>query len=187
MKLDKAINEFMEKYDENAINSIDELSSNIGLRENRISIKLFNLKESFDNFNKYLTQYADYKIKNINNSNASSRENIKVATERFMDNMICKESEIPYGEISEFVKSYLTGVNTLLKTVDNIKDLMESNGVDYESIGDVNDYCDNFIDKINESFEPAMHRILWASGYNGRHNSAEPIYKINNKKKVEFI
>ena len=40
-----------------------------GLKINNATIKVFNLAESFDTFNKYLEGYASYKINNVDKEN----------------------------------------------------------------------------------------------------------------------
>ena len=29
-------------------------------------------------------------------------------------------------------------------------------------------FVDGFMDRLHESFDPTMNRVLWASGYNGK-------------------
>ena len=62
MKLDTAIKTFYEKYDREAIQSIETISNDYGLNIHGHTIQTFNLNEAFDRFSNYLKGYADYKI-----------------------------------------------------------------------------------------------------------------------------
>lgn len=183
MKTDTAIQEFLEKYDREAISSINELSTEYGLRINRVPIKVFSIKEGFDNFQAYLRGYSSYKMSNHNNEKASPQEVIKEAVDKFIDTQLFVEKDTTYDMLGEFIESYINGIKGLNETVDSIKrDMMESGVVCQEDIGDVNEFVDKFMDKLHESFDPTMDRILWASGYNsrkaifGRKKKEEPVF-----------
>lgn len=168
MRIDNAIKEFVEKYDEEAIKSIDTISKNRGLELMGQKIDVFTLKESFDAFNTYLKGYSMYKTGNLTNDGSTPHNLICERTNIFIQNNLFKEKSIPYSELPDFVKSYVEGVKTLLETVDSVKlDMMEAD-VPAEEIGCINEFVDSFMDKLHESFDPTMDRILWASGYNAR-------------------
>ena len=187
MKIDTALTEFTERYDSDAMASIDSLSKQLGLVANRRTIPLFNMKESFDNFSKYLEQYGDYLVKNKNNPKASSREIIQESTKKFINDKICNESvNVLYASLPEFVQSYVEGVEHLHETIDSVKNNIEFNEVDLEYAGDVNEYADAFMEKMNTKFYESMHRILWASGYNA--NKGVPkLYGETMKKQEIFV
>ena len=174
MIIDSAINNFFEKYDREAMETIDELSKEFGLNVNDHKILVFNMKESFQLFNEYINGYADYKIKNINNDNASPQYIIRETVDKFITENIFKEVSIKYNELPDFIQSYINGIKSLNETVNNLKHKMIENDVDAECIGDVNDFCDAFMIKLHESFDPCMDRILWASGYNFRKRLVKP-------------
>lgn len=168
MKIDSAIKDFSEKYDRDAIQSIDNISKDYALKISESTIKVFNLVESFDIFSKYLKGYSTYKLENVNNPESSSQDTIKESVKKFIDTKIFTETEIKYSALPSFIKGYFEGVNLLIETVDNIKRNMIDCDVDSEDIGDINEFVDMFMDKFNESFYPTMDRILWASGYNSK-------------------
>jgi len=64
MKIDSAIKTFYEKYNREAIQSIDNISNDYGLNISDSIIKAFNINESFDKFKTYLEGYTSYKINN---------------------------------------------------------------------------------------------------------------------------
>ena len=168
MKIDNAIKIFSEKYDRDAIESIDNISKEYGLLINESTIKTFNMCEAFDIFNKYLEGYASYKINNINNPEATSQDLIKESVEKFINTQIFKETSSKYNELPNFITGYIDGINSLCETIDNVKISMIDNGILDECVGDVNEFADMFIDKLHESFYPTMENILWASGYNSK-------------------
>lgn len=168
MIIDNAIKTFFEKYDREAIQSIENISKEYGLNINGNTIKTFNLGESFNIFNQYMDGYANYKIENVNNLEASKQETIKESVQKFVDTQIFKESETKYSDLPTFVMEYVNGINSLQEMVDNTKRLMTDSEVKAEDIGDINEFTDMFINKLHEHFNPVMESILWASGYNGK-------------------
>lgn len=174
MKIDSALVAFTESYDREAISSIDTISKDPVLEKalvagQRMGLKLFNLQESVNHFNDWLKGYASYKINWNGKDEASPQEVIKESATRMLEspNMF-KETKVLYPDLPKFVQGYVEGVQTLLETVDLVKSTMTENGVDSEAIGDVNDFCDQFMTKFDESFHKSMDTILWASGYNTR-------------------
>ena len=183
MKIDSAIKNFTEKYDSEAISFIESMSNERGYQLNDHKLKTFNIEEAFNNFDSYLRGYANYKIKNIDNPNASTQETIKESVGKFIDGELFKESETLYRELPNFIIGYIDGVNKIMETVDSIKTEMYDAEVDQDAIGDINDFTDQFMDKLHESFDPTMDRILMASGYTSRQvlfGTKKPQY-TNNK------
>lgn len=180
MKIDNAIKEFTEKYDSDAMRSIDRISKDIGLNHLGGSMKLINLQESFDKFSLWLEQYAMYKIKTNGNDEATKQTLIKESSEVFMEKELFEEVDVKYSDLPLFVKSYVEGIDKVSKTVDKVKSDMMENDVNLEYIGDVNDFTDAFMQRLSESFDPIMEKILWASGYNSKkklQNSGKGIKK----------
>ena len=166
MKIDSAIQTFTEKYDRVAMESIDELSNDLGLCANRSTIKGFNIQEAFDRFSEYLKGYGEYKIENKENSKASPQDVIRENVANFIDNHVFECADIPYSRVNEFVRTYLEGIESLISTIDTVKNDMIVEDVDLEAVGDVNDFADHFMGKLQECFDPVIDKILWASGYN---------------------
>ncbi|MDE7345126.1 MAG: hypothetical protein K2N48_00100 [Muribaculaceae bacterium] len=164
MKLDNAVRIFTEKYDAEAMGSIDQLSNEFGLVANRHTMPAIALQEAFDKFGAYLEGYGQYKIRCMNDPKASSQEHIKEATEKFMGTLLGK-TDLPYAEVANFVKSYAEGVQKMIPRVEAVKSAMMEANVDAECIGDVNTFADQFMEKVDAAFYPVMESILLASGY----------------------
>lgn len=180
MKIDSAIKDFSEKYDRNAIESIDNISKDYALNISESTIKVFNLTESFNMFSQYLKGYASYKVENLSNPEASSQEVIKESVKKFIDTKLFKEADIRYSELPSFITGYIAGIDALCETVDDVKRIMTDGNVAAEDIGDINEFADMFMDKLHESFDPAMEKILWASGY----NSKKKLFEKTSKEKA---
>ena len=167
MKIDSAIQTFLEKYDKEAMESIEEASHQFGRVYRKDTIKLFNLTESINMFNQWLKGYAKFHIDEV--GNRPTIEEITESCTRFLngDDMF-KETAVTFDKFPSFVKGYIESINKTIDTIDNIKSEMMEAGVDGETIGAVNTFADMFMDKLNESFDPAMDNLLWASGYNAR-------------------
>lgn len=168
MKIDNAIKEFIEKYDEEAIRSIHNISHDYSRTITESTIKAFKLQDGFNMFCEFLEGYGNYKIKNKNNWTASPQDAIVKSVENFINTQLFESCDILYPELDGFVKGYIEGIKQLTECVEGIKQKMTDNGVDLECVGVVNDFADKFMDKLHESFDPTMDRFLWASGYNAR-------------------
>lgn len=182
MKIDSAIKAFSERYNRDMITSIDTISREKGLVLNGATMKLSNLKESFEMFNEYLKGYAGYMVENKENPNASPHEVIRETVDKFISDELFKESNVKYTDLPQFVQSYVEGVNTILETIDSIKSFMSDAEVVTEAVSDVNDFVDSFMTRLDESFTNDMDRILWASGY----NSAQKLFGKHKKEKHVF-
>lgn len=168
MKIDTAIRDFTEKYDRDAIQSIEDISHDLALNNMRASIKAFNMKECFDAFDNHLKGYTAYhqQKQNLNESEQFTNDHIRTRTKAMIDgNGMFKESDLRYSDMPAFVSTYVEGVRSLLKTVDESKSTLLENGVDNDAIADINLFTDMFMEKMNGMFESTMDKMLWASGY----------------------
>ena len=170
MKLDHELQSFTETYDQEVMESIDRLANEFGVQVKKLGMDGFNLVESFDIFSKYLEGYGDYKVKNKDNDKASSQDTIRESVALFIKDHIFKEQKVLYMDFPNLLKAYAEGCNKLLGTVDKVKKEMTENEVTEESIGDVNDFTDQFLEKFHSYFDPMMENVMWASGYNTRKN-----------------
>lgn len=177
MTLDNSLRNFAETYDREAIQSIDEVSKRIGLVENKFTIDGFEMKESFDAFNRYLKAYAKFmeaaSTKDSRESNLmekTSKEEVTESFKKLIETKCFNESKLTYDQLPSFVESYLTGIQDLIKVVDESKEILEDADVDNETIGSINEYADMFADTVWNKLSPVMENILWASGYNGSHH-----------------
>lgn len=165
MKIDNALKLFVEKYDDEAMGALENLSNNLAMNEHRIPFHAFNIKESVDQFCEYLEGYANYKINNIDNPKASSQDSIRQSVNMFIEDVVFVDKDIQYKEIPEFVMGYVNGVSKLMETIDHIKSDMMNADVDLEYVGDINGFADSFMEKLDTKFDPIMDRALLASGY----------------------
>lgn len=168
MKIDTAIKTFTEKYDREAISSINGISNELGLIRNRHTIQLFNITESFNQFCEFLMGYGKYKVENVDNPKASPQDVICESVNTFINTQLFSPTNVSYSKIPGFVQGYIDGVTQLSETVDRVKDMMEDSDIDPEFVGAVSEFADTFVTRLDEHFVPAMDRILWASGYNAK-------------------
>lgn len=181
MKLDREVRSFIEKYDREAMQCIDELCSDFGIGIKKIGTQGFNVNESIDIFNQYLHGYMQYKLENKNNENATNQDTIKESVKTFIDQNIFKEQFIPYKEMTGVIKSYLENIKSLSESVDEIVGTMMENDIDQESIGDVSEFAEMFLDEFHKRFDPLMENVVIASGYATRQKL------FNNKTKTENV
>lgn len=174
MRIDSAIKLFSEKYDREAIQSIEDISQERGLVLREATIKAFNIHESFDKFSQYLKEYASYKVENCSNVKASPQEVIKESVSSFIGSEVFTECDVKYADLPKFVMDYVAGVSTLSEAVDIAKRIMTEADVDVEAVSDVNEFADRFMDTLHESFDPVMERVLLASGYTNKKKRSTP-------------
>lgn len=187
MIVDNAIQEFTEKYNRDAIMSIDTISKDLGLNTNGHTLKGFiNIQESFDKFNSFLRGYGEYVVKFNESTERSSVSTIKNdftnSLPKFFEN-----KDYKYNELPGYISSYVEGVNSLINTVDTVKGILFENNIDPEYIAAINEFTDNFFGKLQESFDSSMDHILWASGYNARKRIAERVNKTVSSSKPVFL
>lgn len=169
MKLDTAITEFMEHTSRDAIQSIDELASEPGLKLTGAKTKGFAMMEAFDTFTKYLNGYAQYKIKYMNDNRASGQDAIREQTTKFLSETVkLEDKEIQYSELPNFVTGYVNGIKALQETVDTLQSKMKEAEVDAESIGDVVEFANQFVEKVESRFNQWFDRVLGESGYKAK-------------------
>ena len=186
MKIDSALKEFTEKYNQAMFEAVDDLSKNFGYNANGYKFICVNITESTEMFKKYLEGFCDYKIKATGEQ--PTREQILAKTNEFIESNLFKDVAIPYKKLPEFIESYVTSIKEITETTDNIKSQLTEAGVDPEDIGEVNKYVDSFVEKMQESFYPVMDKIIWASGYNTRQRLSATYMKENkNNSKPIFI
>jgi len=170
MKIDNALKLFSEKYNKMAIQSIEEISNEFGLnyhkKGHRNTIKGFTIKEGFDSFLEFITGYVQHQIDN--KDVPRGLDEIKTRTKSYINEKCFKECDLLYSEIPSFVESYVTGIKSLIEFADGAKKQMIEANLGDDDIGSINEFMDEFVDKLNESFDPAMNKILWASGYNSK-------------------
>lgn len=183
MRIDIAKKEFFENYNEEAMQSIDNISKEYGLVINEKTIHLFNIEDAFNTFNQYLEGYCDYVIKNQNNENSSSRETICESAKKFINEGVFNESDVLYKDTPDFVKSYIEGIDKTSENIDKLKERMFESGVDNDMIGDISTFSDLFMESMNKYFTESMNKLLTASGYKYKHRED----KKTPKPKVEFL
>lgn len=166
MKIDSAIEEFLERYDSDAIASIDEMSRQLGRITRKDTINLFNINESFNSFNMWLRGYSDF---HLSESELPSIGEITESYQAFLGNdEMFKETALTYDKFPGFVKAYVEGIQKTIGNVDQLKTTMLEAGIDGERIGAINEFTDLFMDKMTKSFNESMNNLLRASGYNSR-------------------
>lgn len=174
MLIDNALQNFTEKYNREAIHSIDVISNDLGLYNSRQTLTLCNINEAFNLFQKFIKGYAEYQRVYKESSEISSIEQINSDFEKSFEKFF-KTENVLYNDLPKYVESYLNGIKSLTKTVDQVKSVLFENDIDHDRIAAVNNFTDTFFGKLQESFDSDMNLILGASGYNARKRFAERV------------
>ncbi len=166
MRIEYAIKSFMEKYDREALHSIDEISKEVGLVAHKATIPTFNLQESFNLFNTYIEDYKNYKIQEPGMFNKTPHSAIVEHTKSTIENDIFNDNKTLYSELPKFINTYIEGVNKLIDVMERTTSEMIHNDVDPESIAFISEATNLFTKKLEVKFDKTMDHILTASGYN---------------------
>lgn len=186
MKIDKSLKEFTERYNKEMLESIDAMSKELGYRVNNYNMVATNMSESVASFKEFLEDYGKHKIEELTKGATFTQEKIMERTNDFINQELFKEAAVPYSKLPEFVTSYIEGVKAIIETTDKVKRDMTEAGVDAEYVGDINEMVDRFSERMDESFNIVMEKMLWASGYNSRQrlSKAGTAKKKDNQKPV---
>jgi hypothetical protein len=172
MIADKALQNFRERYDREAVESVINLSGDHSLYMS--SFKGFNIQEAVDQFIEYMDGYVKYQIGNIGKPNAKPNNVIKEHTKSFIETRLFSESNIPFNNAAGFIEGYLDNVSKLVKVAnENQSILMECTG-DNESIGCIVEFTDAFMSNLDNRFYPVMEHLLQSSGYYSRKKLRTP-------------
>ncbi len=106
MRVDTALREFAERYDRDAMMHIERLANDRSFEFGNRKFNVFNLKEGFEKFTEFMDGYAQYRVENLNNAEASPMsvicENVAIP----YIGKLFEDVEIPYHELTSFVQSY---------------------------------------------------------------------------------
>ena len=166
---DKWINAFLEKYDKEALASVDLIANDIGLNSRpSYTLSLFNIQESAKLFTEYLQEYTEYKVKEEDFPKKVSHDVITEHTRSVIANDLIKEEKYKYKELPSFIKSYIESINSITSLVESIQGDMLLDDVNHDEIGFVTEAYNLFMEKFSSNFYDSMDKILTASGYNTR-------------------
>ena len=168
MIIDTAVKDFLEKYDREAMVSIDKFSSDETLIKNRYKVNLFNITESFKRVNQLINNWENYNLSKVSDSKTYTFQEAAKDVSNLINTDLIKDQDYFVQDVSSFVESYLTGVKELSSTIDKVKTNLIKNNVQGEKIGIINQFADTFMEKVNAEFYKKMDSILWETGYNSR-------------------
>jgi len=183
MKIDRCIKNFLESYDNAAMESIDAISKEYGLVIHKQKIGLFNIGEAFDTFSECLQMYGQYQLDNIENEKKLTHDQTFTNTLNFIESKIFKDADFEYADLPDFVSSYINGINKVTESVDTVKNSLASAEVAPEYSADINEFTDKFIDIMDQKFTESMNKILRASGYTTNKN----LHDTTPKNKAVFV
>ncbi len=166
MKIDSMLKLFVENYSKESIEYIDNMKNNFGRVYRRDTINLFTVTESCNTFNTWIKGYTAYCIEETKKGDKPTLSVMREAFNNLMNskNIFC-ESAYTYDRIPSFIEGYINGINNIIGTINESISLMLENDVDQDLIGALNEFTDKFTDTLQESFTPAMDKLLLASGW----------------------
>lgn len=165
MLIDSAIHKFINTYDREAIQSIDELCRDKINERGKIKFKLFNLNEAFDKFTKLIDHWGSYQVKIlVERPTEFTEDEAKIEVEAYIDKLI-KDKDVKCQDLNSFIESYLIGIKKLSSSIDKAKKRMLSEKVTQQNAAYINEMADRFISNLDKYLTEGMDRLLIASGY----------------------
>lgn len=174
MKLDRLLKDFVERYDEEAIASIEKFSSSPSMRLSRCTLEGFDIDRAIRDFNEYLSEYARYNIEFANSPKKSSHKAIMERTSLFIENDIIVAKDVQYSHIPSFIKRYVEGIQSIQQCEASTTNNLMEHDATIEEIGSVQKITEQFGTKLMESFYRIIDNVLIASGYAGKHQKSTP-------------
>lgn len=165
MKADVAVRTFVETYDEEAIKSIDNLINKPETKIDYINVNGFNIKEAFDSFIDYIDGYKEYVLVDQYEYGRKTKDEIIESMHGYLDKAVFKEEPLYVEDSKKFISEYVNGCNRVVDKVNDIQSELMLNDVDHESIGNITEYADIFMDKMDNKFNSVMTSLLRKSGY----------------------
>lgn len=184
MILDRAINTFLESYDREAIEFIENMANDQRLGYTDYKINLFNINEAFEKFNTIIENYGKYQTRILTEETKYTHDKVCSDYNAYMESEMIKEDKVKSNDIAKFVKAYIEGVDNTLRHIDEVKTKMMQDGVPGNKIGEINNFADIFMNKVNEAFTESMDKILLASGYKTKQKLSLANYKPVKKESI---
>lgn len=184
MILDRAIDTFLETYDREAIKFIDDMANDQRLGYTDYKMNLFNINEAFEKFNTIIENYGKYQIRILTEDTKYTHDKVCSDYNAYMESEMIKEVRVKSNDVAKFVKTYIEGVNNTLCHIDEIKFKMMKDGVPGNKIGEIDNFADIFMSKVNEAFTESMDKILLASGYKTKQKLSKDNYKPVKKESI---
>lgn len=176
MIIDSAVQDFLEKYDREAIVSIAKFATDEVQIRNKYNLNLFGITEAFARFDQLLSNWGKTNIKKlIKEGTDYTLQDATYEVSGFINSELIKDKNIYVQDFPDFIESYLNGVNKISESVEKIKIEMIKNRVPNENIGIINEFVDKFMEKVNPLFYKGMDEILWATGYTYEQKKKIPV------------
>lgn len=176
MIIDSAVQDFLEKYDRDAIISIAKLATDEIQIRNKYKLQLFGITEAFARFDQLLSNWGITNIKKlIKEGTDYTLEDASYEVAGFINTELIKEKPVFVQDFTTFIEAYLNGVKKISDRVEKTKIEMIKNQVPNENIGIINEFVDSFMEKVNPLFYKGMDEMLWASGYTYEQKKKIPV------------
>lgn len=172
MNLFTALKSFSEKYNREAISSINSFCERIDVINSPFKFEAVDIPRAFRMFGEYIEGYVSYKCEHPSEGIEKNNQ-ILNQTKSFIESGTDKEEtnlfqsvQIKYTEARDFIKNYISDIGNLVSHVNEYTNILYEAGVTNEDIGLLTEMCDEFINAIQPHIEAVMNHMLGATGYN---------------------
>lgn len=183
MKVEELLIEFTEKYDREFMEYVQENADNIGVSYHKLGFQGYNVVRAIDQFKSFIENYADYKINHKDDPRATPQDLVVERVNHDIEEGLFIEGKVLYSEAPHIVGSYIHGLQAIEKLEESCKKKMFESGVDYDSIGDLSRFTEQFIEKLHGIMESIMEGFGKGSGY----YSTKALLTPPKKKKQEIF
>lgn len=180
MAFEKYVRAFTESYSAEAMESIDNLSTERGLVVHKHTIPLVSLSKAKNTFLGYMKEFVEYKNNEFERSKTIPIEKIKEHTNRVIQEHVFEMEDVRYENLPQYISEYVQNIKEVDKFMEETNMDFYLNGLGSESIDFMMEATDTFLEKYQEKFNESMDKILTASGYKTKmklnDKTAKPIF-----------
>ncbi|MBD5583602.1 MAG: hypothetical protein HDQ88_00760 [Clostridia bacterium] len=123
----------------------------------------FDVHKVFNEFTEYLEGYQQFITEETDTD--VTRERILESLDRFIEKTLSPTERIKYSDMADFYYGYEHESENLRAKVLEIKSDMLLESVQPESVGDVGDFAEKFIESVGKKHVEVIEKVLCENGY----------------------
>lgn len=170
--LHTTIRDFADRYDRDAILSLESLSTSQRRGAMNFSFEAVDIPKAVSLFEEYLDGYCDF-AEARDEISESTREMLMTNLGKFIngekitddDPVLFETKRIGLDDSPGYVRGFIESIDSLIGTLDKKISRLKKSGVEPESIGLMSEMCDAFADALAPKVNASIDYCLLESGY----------------------
>ena len=167
MTKDRMLSDFMDTYDKEMLESVDDISKEFGLVIHNCTIEVANIDDAKDMFCEFVNDFSKYKM-NEKKTEEVGLDKVLQHTKNMVTNEMFNISKWRYKNLPAYVESYVNGIKEVDEFVEGCRNKLFQYNAKQEDVGFLSEATEIFYDEMKKRFDDSMNKILTASGYKSR-------------------